>query len=75
MKDLFDSSFATSEQSGEQTGTAVCDIDPGCKAHAEHEHVAAYGHCTVAGCICPAYMGRGQLCDNCGHNYDFHGLS
>jgi hypothetical protein len=73
MKDLFDSVFAISGQSADQIGTAVCELAPGCEAHAEH--VAAYGHCTVTGCNYPAYMGRGQLCDNCGHNYDFHALS
>jgi hypothetical protein len=33
---------------------------------------AGYGRCSVSGCTCPAYMGQGDLCGNCGHNYSLH---
>ncbi len=33
---------------------------------------AGYGRCSAPGCNCPSYMGQGQLCENCGHNYSMH---
>ena len=33
---------------------------------------AGYGRCSVSGCNCPSYMGNGELCGNCGHNYSLH---
>jgi hypothetical protein len=33
---------------------------------------AGYGRCSASGCTCPAYMGQGELCGNCGHNYSLH---
>jgi hypothetical protein len=34
---------------------------------------AAYGRCTVSGCYCCGFMGNGNLCSNCGHQYSDHG--
>jgi recombinational DNA repair protein RecR len=32
--------------------------------------VHGYGACSDCGCS--GYKGNGQICDNCGHNYDRH---
>ena len=32
-----------------------------------------WGACTYSGCLCQAFSGSGDLCGNCGHNYDEHG--
>lgn len=34
------------------------------------EERAGYGACSQ--CSCQAFMGSGDLCDNCHHNYSFH---
>jgi len=35
-----------------------------------------YGDCTHRDygvkCLCPAYSGQGNLCENCGHQYSDH---
>lgn len=36
------------------------------------EYRCGFGECTVSGCICSAFMGSGDLCENCTHNFSFH---
>ncbi len=58
--------------SGQNEGTQVMQ--------SHYEHIAnplpiiryGYGACSAWGCNCPAFMGNGNLCANCGHNYSFH---
>jgi hypothetical protein len=38
---------------------------------AEAEPRCGYGACSQ--CSCQGFMGSGDLCDNCHHNYSFHG--
>jgi hypothetical protein len=33
---------------------------------------SGYGACSSSGCNCKSYEGRGDTCENCGHNYDRH---
>ena len=33
---------------------------------------AGYGACSASGCNCQAYMGSGDTCEKCGHNYSMH---
>lgn len=44
-------------QAGEEVATAP-------------EHRCGYGACSQ--CTCKAYMGSGDICGNCNHNYSFH---
>jgi hypothetical protein len=30
------------------------------------------GGCNVSGCLCAGMMGYGDICENCGHNGNFH---
>lgn len=30
------------------------------------------GGCNVSGCLCAGMMGYGEICENCGHNGNFH---
>lgn len=40
------------------------------EAAADSEHRCGYGACSQ--CSCKSYMGSGDICGNCNHNYSFH---
>jgi hypothetical protein len=57
----------------EQTLAEDCEtgrIEIGYGESAVLEPRSGYGACSK--CSCQAYMGSGDLCENCQHNYSFH---
>ena len=58
--------------SGQNEGTQIM--------HSHYEHIAnplpiihgGWGACSFHWCNCPSFVGSGDLCANCGHNYSYH---
>jgi hypothetical protein len=65
---------ASSMQLQEDAGIA-CLAEPMIteEHHGDVAHIHdGYGYCTISGCPCQSYMGQGDLCTNCGHQYVMH---
>jgi hypothetical protein len=45
-------------------------MSPSATCATSDEERCGYGACSQ--CSCQAYMGSGDLCGNCHHNYSFH---
>ncbi len=61
----------------EAASTIVSDdmdwIAPSTSTGVKHvQETAAYGACSSPGCHCRGFAGSGDLCSNCGHQYDDH---
>lgn len=54
---------------GEVSGVTFSASEEPVKVDAEAE---GFGRCSVSGCHCKEFEGRGQTCKNCGHAYSKH---
>jgi hypothetical protein len=64
----------SSMELGDDAGT-VCLAEPAIaeEHHGEIAHILdGYCGCTISGCPCQAFLGQGDLCTNCGHQYTMH---